>query len=183
MTGPLVDSVEAVAAQPTPHCLVEALPLSCPPLACRQDLATFRQGLNHRAPVSPGLVLLEPSQGKLPAVDYSFDRLVIANQLIGGQQTGIIFQHLGFSLMSRWQARIGDLNLRADPPGSARFASSGRQILIGRIFLRRWLPALSKVAQICPHLTAQPGHTAGGLQSDALGNWPSASSRSIVAIE
>jgi hypothetical protein len=39
-----------------------------------------------------------------------FDRLVIANQLIRGQQTTIIFRHLGFSLMSRWQARIGDLD-------------------------------------------------------------------------
>jgi len=50
--------------------------------------------------------LLEPSQGKLPAMDYPFDRLVIANQLIRGQQTAIIFRHLGFSLMSRWQARL-----------------------------------------------------------------------------
>jgi hypothetical protein len=38
------------------------------------------------------------------------DWLVIANQLIRGQQTTIIFQHPGFSLMSRWQARIGDLD-------------------------------------------------------------------------
>jgi hypothetical protein len=30
--------------------------------------------------------------------------------LIRGQQTTIIFRHLGFSLMSRWQARIGDLD-------------------------------------------------------------------------
>ena len=70
---------------------------------------------------------LEPNQGKLPAMDYPLDRLVIANQLIREQQTTIIFAHLGISLMSRWQARIGDLDLRADPPGSARFASSGRQ--------------------------------------------------------
>jgi hypothetical protein len=54
--------------------------------------------------------LLEPSQGKLPVLDYPFDRLVIANQLIGDQQTTIIFRHLDFSLMSRWQARIGDLD-------------------------------------------------------------------------
>jgi hypothetical protein len=39
-----------------------------------------------------------------------FDRLVIANQLIRSQRTTIIFRHLGFSLMSRWQARIGDLD-------------------------------------------------------------------------
>jgi hypothetical protein len=52
----------------------------------------------------------EPSQGKLPAMDYLFDRLVIANQLIRDQQTTIIFGHLGFSLMSRWQARIGGLD-------------------------------------------------------------------------
>src|SRR5262245_13884440 len=32
-----------------------------------------------------------------------FDRL-FANQLIRGQQTAIIFRHLGFSLISRWQA-------------------------------------------------------------------------------
>jgi hypothetical protein len=67
---------------------------------------------------------LEPNQGKLPEMDYPLDRLV---QLIREQQTNIIFGHLGFSLMSRRQARIGDLDLRADPPGSARFASSGRQ--------------------------------------------------------
>src|SRR5262249_22072737 len=35
--------------------------------------------------------LLEPSQGKLPAMDYPLDRLVIANQLIRGQQITIIF--------------------------------------------------------------------------------------------
>jgi hypothetical protein len=74
------------------------------------DLATFREGLDHRAPVRPSLVLLEPNQGNLPAVDYPLDRLVIANQLIRDQQTTIVFQHLGFSLMSRWQARIGYLD-------------------------------------------------------------------------
>jgi hypothetical protein len=30
--------------------------------------------------------------------------------LIRDQQTTIIFGHLGFSLMSRWQARIGGLD-------------------------------------------------------------------------
>jgi hypothetical protein len=58
-------------------------------------------------------------------MDYPFDRLVIANQLISDQQTTIIFRHLGFSLMSRWQARIGDLDWRADPPEAARFALNG----------------------------------------------------------
>ena len=43
-------------------------------------------------------------------MDYPFDRLVIANQLIRDQQSTIFFRHLGFSLMSRWQARIGDLD-------------------------------------------------------------------------
>src|SRR6516162_6857484 len=119
----LIDPVEAVAAQPTPHRLVEAPALVLIAAGLPADLATFRQGLNHLAPVRPGLVSFEPDQGNLPAMDYPLDRLVVANQLIRDQQATIIFGHLGFSLMSRWQARIGDLDLRADPPGSARFAS------------------------------------------------------------
>jgi hypothetical protein len=106
----LIDPVEAVAAQPTPHRLVEAPALVLIAAGLPADLATFRQGLDHLAPVRPGLVSFEPDQGNLPAMDYPLDRLVIANQLIRDQQTTIIFQHLGFSLMSRWQARIGYLD-------------------------------------------------------------------------
>src|SRR5262249_57632401 len=115
----LIDPVEAVAAQPTSHRLVETFALVVAPASLPADLTTFRQGLDHLAPVRPGLVLLEPSQGKLPAMDYLFDRLVIANQLIRDQQTTIIFGHLGFSLMSRWQPRLGCFNYPPDPHVSA----------------------------------------------------------------
>src|SRR5262249_47602956 len=106
----LIDPVEAVAAQPTPHRLAEAPALVLTAAGLPTDLATFRQGLDHLAPVRPGLVSFEPNQGNLPSMDYPFDRLVIANQLIRDQRTTIIFQHLGFSRMSRWPARSCDLD-------------------------------------------------------------------------
>src|SRR5215467_7075925 len=98
----LINPVEAVAAQPTPHRLVEAPALVLIAAGLPADLATFREGLDHRAPVRPSLVLLEPNQGNLPAMDYPLDRLGITNQFIRGQQTTMIFRHLGFSLVSRW---------------------------------------------------------------------------------
>jgi hypothetical protein len=99
-----------IAAQPTPHGFVEAPTFVVASAGLPADLATFREGLDHRAPVPPSLVLLEPNQGNLPAMDYPLDRLVITNQLIRDQRTTIIFRHLGFSLMSRWPARSGDLD-------------------------------------------------------------------------
>jgi hypothetical protein len=69
------------------------------------------QAPDYRAPVRPALVLLEPNQGKSPAMDYALDRLLVtANRLIRDPQTTIMFPHLDFFLMSRWQARIGDLD-------------------------------------------------------------------------
>src|SRR5262249_13222831 len=106
----LVNPVEAVAAQPTPHRLVEAPAFFLIAAGLPADLATFREGLDHLAPVRPGLVSFEPNQGNLPSMDYPFDRLVIANQLIRDPRSTIIFQHLGFSRMSRWPARIGYLD-------------------------------------------------------------------------
>src|SRR5262249_28951477 len=123
----LVDAVKAVAAQPTPHGFVEAPTFVVASAGLPADLATFREGLDHRAPVRPSLVLLEPNQGNLPAMDYPLDRLVITNQLIRGQQPPIVFRHLGFSLVSRWRAGFGYLDYGAGPLGSARFASSERQ--------------------------------------------------------
>src|SRR6516225_1949293 len=93
----LIDPVEAVAAQPTPHRLVEAPALVLIAAGLPADLATFRQGLDHLAPVRPALVCCAPDQGNLPAMDYPLDRFVVANQLKRAQQTAIILRQLGFS--------------------------------------------------------------------------------------
>src|SRR6516162_6520961 len=102
-------------------------------------------------------------------MDYPFDRLVIANQLIRDQQTTIIFRHLGFSLMSRWQARIGDLDWRVLARRKITSRRPIRSLFRSEAGRPRRPPAVGEVAQIRGHLTAQPRYTVGGLQPDALG--------------
>jgi uncharacterized protein (UPF0276 family) len=81
------------------------------PASARQPLfadvrAALNRGIAGLRSALHGLSLeVAASRDGLP-----FNRLVIANQLIRDQQTTIIFRHLSFSLMSRWQARISDLD-------------------------------------------------------------------------